>query len=258
MRKQDALRSYNQKCDLTATKTWLRFSMVINVLLITGIIMMARGVHELEDSQASKGFNLRSIDDASLVGQRMIFHGGHPAQDRGGQCWCGDADGYCMCTPSLAIDLIIASGPDHVWLVRRKDTLQLLATMGGFVQVGEAVETAVRRELMEEMGVDLKDVKLHLFGIFSDPRRDDRRSTASVVFSVHLDSNFPLHPRPADDVKEIQRIALVDLDKHEYFADHKTILMDYKRSLDKTKKARTSRDYGDFATDIARSTCFAR
>lgn len=235
----------------------LRLSMILNVVLIIGLIVMTRGRQkEFQNSQSSNGFNLRSVDDASLVGQRMIFHGGHPSQVRTGQCWCGAADGYCMCTPSLAIDLIIASGPDHVWLVRRKDTLQLLATMGGFVQVGESVETAVRRELMEEMGVDLEDTELRLFGVYSDPRRDNRRSTASVVFAVHLSADYPLHPRAADDVKEIQRIALADLDNHQYFADHKTILMDYMRSLGQTTKARTSQDYGDFATDIARSTCF--
>jgi 8-oxo-dGTP diphosphatase len=233
---------------LSASETWLRLSIILNVFLIASLIVVHR------NSKSSNAFNLRSPDDASLVGKRMIFNGGYPSQERSGQCWCS-ADKYCMCTPSLAIDLIIASGPDHVWLVRRMDTQQLLATMGGYVQVGETVESAVARELMEEMGVALKETHLHLFGIYSDPRRDNRRSTASVVFAVHLDANYPLHPRAADDVKDVQRIALDDLDQHAFFSDHKTILLDYKRSVDQRKKTSARQNYGDFATDIVRSTC---
>ena len=41
-----------------------------------------------------------------------------------GSCWCS-ADEWCMCTPSLAIDVILTSGPNHVWLVRRADTGKL-------------------------------------------------------------------------------------------------------------------------------------
>jgi hypothetical protein len=41
-------------------------------------------------------------------------------------------------------------------------------------------------------------------------------------------------------------------EKHEYFADHKAILMDYKRAaVGQTK----SQDNGDFANDVARSIC---
>lgn len=235
---------YSKKRRLPTAETSLGLSIFLNVLLIFGLIFV---ILRQDTIKSGNGFNLRSGDNKSLVGKAMIFHGGHPAQDRPGQCWCG-ADTYCMCTPSLAIDLIIASGPDHLWLVRRKDTSQL-ATMGGFVNVGETVEAAVKRELMEEMGVDLKDHQLKLFGVYSDPRRDNRRATVSAVFAVHLDAE--LHPHAADDVKDVQRIALTELEQHEYFADHKTILLDYKRSIAKT----ISEKYGDFASDIARSTC---
>ena len=51
-----------------------------------------------------------------------------------------------MCTPSLAIDMILTSGPDHIWMVQRKVT-GLMALMGGFNEVGETVEEAARREL---------------------------------------------------------------------------------------------------------------
>ena len=238
---------HTKKRGFPTTKTTLYASILLNILLIFGLLLSVLRYNNNTDSLATNGFTIRSADGKSS-GKPMIWHGGHPAQDRPGECWCG-ADAYCMCTPSLAIDLIIASGPNHVWLVRRKDTSQL-ATMGGFVDVGEPVETAVKRELMEEMGIELKEHQIKLFGVYSDPRRDNRRSTVSAVFVVHLDAE--LHPRAADDVKDVQRISLAELEQHEYFADHKTILMDYKQT---TVGQTISQEYGDFAADISRSTC---
>jgi hypothetical protein len=67
-------------------------------------------------------------------GQTRKWHGGHPAQDRSGSCWCGDEDGYCMCTPALSVDIVLyqrrEGGGYRVWVVRRKDTGQL-GTIGG-------------------------------------------------------------------------------------------------------------------------------
>ena len=146
-----------------------------------------------------------------------------------GSCWCS-TDAYCMCTPSLAIDLVLVSEPDHVWLVKRKDTGQY-ATLGGFVEVGESAEDAAKRELKEEAGLDLKS-KLVLLGFYSDPKRDKRRHTASVVYVV----NVPLgeNPKAADDVKEVQRFHIGEVESLNLFADHKTILRDY---LCSSKKA---------------------
>jgi 8-oxo-dGTP diphosphatase len=186
----------------------------------------------------------------SLRGEAVHWHGGHPADTQSGSCICSGFDHYCMCTPSLAIDLVIASGTDHVWLVRRKDTNQL-ATMGGFVNVGETVEQAVKRELKEEMGIDLIKPP-QLLGIYSDPRRDNRRHTVSSVFAVHLDGEEK--PIAADDVKEVKRIPLAEIEKYEYFADHKTILLDYRQSL-RGDAMSAGISEGDFASDIQRSVC---
>lgn len=183
--------------------------------------------------------------------KEMVWHGGHPEEARAGSCWCGAADRYCMCTPNIAIDLIIVSGKnkEYLWLVRRSDTNQL-AIMGGFVDVDETVEHAVKRELKEEMGVDLFRPPT-LFGVYSDPRRDNRRRTASAVFAVPLDDDA--HPRAGDDAKEVKRIPMDDIEKYSYFADHLTILLDYRRFV-RGESPKQSTE-GDFAPDIHRSTC---
>lgn len=124
--------------------------------------------------------------------------------------------------------------------------------MGGFVQVGESAEDAVKRELREEMGVELNGPPT-LFGVYSDPRRDNRRHTVSVAYAIRFDEN-DTHPVAADDVKEVHRLALDEIEAHTYFADHKTILTDF-RALLRGEHVQSDVDFGDFAEDIARTTC---
>ena len=80
---------------------------------------------------------ISSLSSACLQKQDQTWHGGHPASHKSGSCWCGGEDGYCMCTPAVAIDIVLYSkrkGSDNdeydVWAVRREDTGQL-ATIGG-------------------------------------------------------------------------------------------------------------------------------
>lgn len=199
----------------------LNLSLALNALLALPLMFVATMYNNEADTSSS-------VQTGRLRAMPLQWAGGHPLDAKTGSCWCNQ-DRYCMCTPSLAIDLIITSGSNHLWLVRRKDTSQL-AVMGGFVLVGETTEDAVRRELMEEMNINLPaDQRPILFGIYADPRRDNRRHTASAVYLIHVDENA--HPIAADDVKDVQKISMSEIETHEFFADHKTILLDYRQSL---------------------------
>jgi 8-oxo-dGTP diphosphatase len=188
------------------------------------------------------------------------FHGGHPtSSQKSGSCYCSKVDTYCMCNPSLAIDLVILSGTEHVWLVRRKDTNQL-AIVGGFVDIGETVLDAVHRELYEETGIRLNSDSQQqeqpvLFGVYSDPRRDNRRHTASIAFAVHLDGSE--QPIAADDVKNVERVLITDIDHINFFSDQKTVVKDYLRLHYDRKTSSTDfvSSKGDFAPNIHRSIC---
>ena len=219
--------------------TILCISIGINIILVLSIMYLVT-------------FPATSLDgNRSVKGIDMVWHGGHPADTHPGSCWCGDQDKYCMCTPNIAVDVVIVSGEnkEFLWLVIRKDTNQL-ATMGGFVEVDESVENAVKRELNEEMGIDVNEPPV-LFGIYSDPRRDNRRRTVSAVYVIHLDSHEM--PHAGDDAKTVKKISIDDIEQHEYFADHKSILLDYRRFVRGEKQE--LRTESDFAPDIIRSTC---
>lgn len=84
-------------------------------------------------------------------------------------------------TPSLAVDILIRRpGGREVLLIERAFPPLGWATPGGFVDVGETVEAAARREAKEETGLD---VTLDgLLGVYSDPARDPRGHTVSIVY----------------------------------------------------------------------------
>ncbi|HFQ91439.1 MAG TPA: NUDIX hydrolase, partial [Chromatiales bacterium] len=85
-------------------------------------------------------------------------------------------------TPLLTVDIVIELPPPRagIVLIERKNPPHGWALPGGFVDPGETVETAAAREALEETGLE---VRLRaLLGCYSDPRRDPRGHTASVVY----------------------------------------------------------------------------
>lgn len=210
---------HNQKKKKKGKSVILAVSLLAN--LLSGITLLY--IYPLYWQQRSNATNRISTE--------LTFHGGNPEDVMKGTCFCSRQDTYCMCNPSLCIDLVIASGADELWVVRRKDTHQL-ATMGGFVNVGETVEQAVARELREEMGLELLPHQMpKLFGVYSDPKRDNRRHTTSVAFAVHLDGTES--PVAKDDVKEVEKIKWSEIEDKNFFSDHKTLLLDYREIFQK-------------------------
>jgi len=106
-------------------------------------------------------------------------------------------------------------------LIQRKNTPLGLALPGGFVDVGESVEDAVVREMKEEISLDV-EIK-ELFGVYSNPTRDKRFHTASVVYICKAYGT----PIGADDATEATIVKLKDLELHKLVFDHGNILKDY-------------------------------
>lgn len=123
--------------------------------------------------------------------------------------------------PVLAVDGILVE-EGRILLVKRgnppfKDEYVL---PGGFVEYGELVEEAVRRELLEETG--LKTHVHHLFGVYSSPDRDPRGHTVSIV---HVMRRKGGKLRSGDDASDA---GFFPLDKLPPLAfDHLKIVQDY-------------------------------
>jgi 8-oxo-dGTP diphosphatase len=86
-------------------------------------------------------------------------------------------------TPEVSVDLVIEmiDRPGRpVVLVRRGHPPAGHALPGGFVDVGETVEHAAMREAREETGLDVSLGEL--LGVYSDPARDPRGHTVTIVY----------------------------------------------------------------------------
>jgi 8-oxo-dGTP diphosphatase len=86
-------------------------------------------------------------------------------------------------TPAVSVDLVIELEDRPgcpVVLIRRGRPPPGHALPGGFVDVGETVEQAAVREAREETGLEV--TLGALLGVYSDPARDPRGHTVSVVY----------------------------------------------------------------------------
>ena len=124
--------------------------------------------------------------------------------------------------PSPTVDIIIELEGGGVVLIERKNPPHGWAIPGGFVDEGECVENAARREAMEEtcLEVELEE----LLYVYSNPARDPRVHTMSTVF-VATSKGTPI---ASDDAKDVGVFAIDDLPENLCF-DHAEILEDYKQ-----------------------------
>jgi len=121
--------------------------------------------------------------------------------------------------PYLTVDVIIEC-QGGIILIRRKNPPFGWALPGGFVDYGESVEHAAVREAKEETSLDVTlECQFHMY---SDPGRDPRFHTASMVFIGRAEGT----PRANDDAREAGIFTASNLPQPLCF-DHGQILSDY-------------------------------
>lgn len=125
--------------------------------------------------------------------------------------------------PAPTVDIIIEliDRPHRpIILIERLNSPFGWAIPGGFVDYGESVETAAVREAKEEIGLEI--TLLEQFHVYSDPSRDARKHTISIVFLATATGE----PVAGDDAKNAGVVDLWELPDNLCF-DHDQILQDY-------------------------------
>ncbi|MEM6437294.1 MAG: NUDIX hydrolase [Cyanobacteria bacterium P01_D01_bin.115] len=127
--------------------------------------------------------------------------------------------------PAPTVDIIIElrDRPHRpIVLIERRNEPFGWAIPGGFVDYGESVEAAAGREALEEtqLAVEL----IEQFHVYSDPRRDPRKHTLSIVFLACAKGT----PVADDDAKAIALFNPWEVPTQLCF-DHDRILQDYWR-----------------------------
>ncbi len=128
--------------------------------------------------------------------------------------------------PFVTVDAIIevplpqAAGFGIV-LVKRSNPPFGFALPGGFVDYGESLEEAVRREALEETGLELLD--LRQFHTYSDVDRDPRFHTVTTVFSARAEGS----PRAGDDAAAVRTARPEEIKGLKFAFDHRKVLEEY-------------------------------
>ncbi|MCX8119101.1 MAG: NUDIX hydrolase [Desulfobacterota bacterium] len=122
--------------------------------------------------------------------------------------------------PLPTVDIIIEMEGGGIVLIRRRNPPYGWALPGGFVDYGESLEAAARREAKEETNLEV-ELKRQLH-TYSDPNRDPRHHSISTVYIAKAKGK----PQAKDDATEVGIFDRSNLPKEMAF-DHRLILEDY-------------------------------
>lgn len=135
---------------------------------------------------------------------------------------------YQYRNPIPTVDTIIQKD-SHILMIKRKNDpfKGYFALPGGFVNEGEKVEEAAKREVMEETALDVELVDI--LGVYSDPNRDPRGHIMSTVFVGRiLNNKEKVELWAQDDAAEVVWMSLEEIDNTSLAFDHHKIILDYK------------------------------
>jgi 8-oxo-dGTP diphosphatase len=142
---------------------------------------------------------------------------------------CGQPVVYYR-NPVPTVDALIHIPGRGVVFVKRLNEPLGWALPGGFVDYGESTEKAAIREAKEETGLTVE--LTGLLGVYSDPARDPRQHTMSVVYIAQaLD---PDELAAGDDAKEVDVFPVGQWPSPLCF-DHERIVNDYAMLLGRYK-----------------------
>ena len=127
--------------------------------------------------------------------------------------------------PKLTVDGIVFEEGKVLLVKRKREPFKgRWALPGGFVNYNERVEDAVVREVKEETNLETEID--YLFGVYSDPDRDPRGHTVSIVYVLKRRGGML---RGGDDAEDARFFPLDELPELAF--DHGKILSDFRRKI---------------------------
>lgn len=129
--------------------------------------------------------------------------------------------------PIIGTSIIPILPDGRIVLIRRRDN-GLWGLPGGMVDWGEDIPNTVRRELMEETGLNLVKIN-RLVGVYSAPDRDPRIHSICVVVEAQVEGAMDVIDTL--EVMEIQAFLPDALPPGKMSHDHSQQLQDYLKGL---------------------------
>lgn len=127
--------------------------------------------------------------------------------------------------PAPTVDIIIHSPGRGIVLVLRRNEPHGWALPGGFIDYGESAEAAAVREAHEETGLHVE--LTGLVGVYSEPGRDPRHHTLTVVYAATVRGDgLDELPQAGDDAAQARFFA-PDALPHPMAFDHAGIIADW-------------------------------
>jgi 8-oxo-dGTP diphosphatase len=126
--------------------------------------------------------------------------------------------------PMLCVDIaIITTDTKEILLIKRKNEpfQGSWALPGGFMDKEEALDKAAYRELEEETSV--RNIELHRFKVYDEPKRDPRGRTISMVY-IGTEWKTKIIAKAGDDAVDVAFFSLKELPNLAF--DHKKIVQE--------------------------------
>lgn len=119
----------------------------------------------------------------------------------------------------IAIDAVIVKNGDILLIKRAVEPFKdMWALPGGGIEFDETAEDAVKKEVEEEVGLQIKSTKF--LQIYTDPKRDPKQ-IITLSYLVEVDGE----PKAGSDVSSYKFFPLNELPEVMAF-DHKQIIID--------------------------------
>lgn len=122
--------------------------------------------------------------------------------------------------PKLTVDGVIIKESKILLIKRNREPFKNKWSLpGGYVEYNEKVEDAVMRELSEETGLRVEINKL--FGVYSDPSRDPRGHTITIVYLMNIVGGILKSGDDASDARffNIEKIPALAFDHEKIIND---------------------------------------